>query len=270
MRKYFFYFLAAAFITALFLMIYYSVPPRPQSAERNVVWHLVRMDGSRADREYSDSSATAAAVQILKDCEPGLAKYKEVIGHSAAVYTNLRDQADLPLANLVVDAMRERGTKEFGVRMDVAVTNYGGIRIPMPEGPITVGDIQSMFPFDNKLVYVKISGAELQRLMEQLAKTQAFQAVSGVKVKVKDHVLKEFTVGGKAVNPKKTYNMTTVDFLLQGGDQLYIGAMASDIVMSDVTMRDVMMDYVKGCEARHKKITAYSDGRIILDNKDEN
>ena len=269
MRKYFFYFLAAAFITAMFLMIYYSVPPRPQSAERDIVWHKVKMDGSRSSREYSDSSATAAAVKILADCEPGLAKYKEVVGHSAAEYSNVRDQADLPLGNLLVDAMRERGSKEFGVRMDVAIANYGGIRIPMPEGPITVGDVQAMFPFDNKLVYVKISGAELKRLMEQLAKTQAFQPVSGVKVKVKDHVLKDFTVGGKAVNLKKTYNMVTVDFLLQGGDQLYIGAMASDIVMSDLLIRDVMMDYIKGCEARHKKVTAYSDGRIIMENKDE-
>lgn len=269
MRKYFFYFLAVVFITAMFLMIYYSVPPRPQSAERDIVWHRVPMDGSRSGREYSDSSATAAAVQILKDCEPGLARYKTVIGHSAAEYTNQRDQCDLPLANLLVDAMRERGTKEFGVRMDVAVANYGGIRIPMPEGPVTEGDIQSMFPFDNKLVYVKISGAELKRLMEQLAKTPAFQPVSGVKVKVKDHALAEFTVGGKSVNLKKTYNMVTIDFLLQGGDQLYIGAMASDVVMSDVLIRDVMMDYVKSCEARHKKITAYSDGRIIMENKDE-
>ncbi|MBO4434631.1 MAG: 5'-nucleotidase C-terminal domain-containing protein [Bacteroidales bacterium] len=270
MRKYFFYFLAAAFITAMFLMVYHSVPPRPQSAERDIVWHRVKMDGSRRNRPYADSSATAAAVQVLRECEPGLAKYKEVIGHSAAEYSNLRNQCDLPLGNLVVDAMRERGSKEFGVRMDVAVVNYGGIRIPMPEGPVTVGDIQSMFPFDNKLAYVKITGAELQRLMEQLAKTEAFQPVSGVKVMVKDHVLKEFTVGGKAVNPKKTYNLVTVDFLLQGGDQIYIGAMASDIVMSDVVMRDVMMDYVKAKEARHQKITAYSDGRIIMENKDEN
>lgn len=270
MRKYFLAFLAAAFIAAVFLMIYYSTPPRPQSSERNIFWHKVKMDGSRRNRPYADSSATAAAVQLLKDCEPGLAKYKEVIAHSAEEYANDRDKPDLPLGNLVADVIRERGTKEFGVRMDIALTNYGGIRIPMPEGPVTMGDIQSMFPFDNVIVYVKISGEELQRLLAQLAKTKAFQPISGMKVKVKDHEVKEATVGGKPINPAKTYNMCTVDFLLTGGDQLYIGAMASDIVMSEVTIREVMMDYVKSREAAHRKITAYSDGRIVMENKDEN
>ncbi|MBP5636168.1 MAG: 5'-nucleotidase C-terminal domain-containing protein [Bacteroidales bacterium] len=265
MRKYFFYFLVAALITALFLMIYYSVPPRPQSAERDITWHKVKMDGSRSKRVFADTSATAAAVQLLKDCEPGMAKYKEVIAHSAGQYDNPRNQCDLPLGNLMADIMRERGTREFGVKMDVAICNYGGIRIPMPQGPVTLGDIHAMFPFDNVIAYVKITGEELTRLMEQLAKTEAFQPVSGVRVKVKDHALKEFTVGGKPVNPKKIYNMTTVDFLLTGGDQLYIGAMATDVVMSEVTMRDMMLDYVKAREAKHQKITAFADGRVVME-----
>ena len=266
-----FYFLLAAFITGLFLMIYYSVPPRPQSAERDIAWHKVKMDGSRRVRQYTDSTTAAwKAVHLLDSLEAGMEKYKEVIGYSAGEYANLRDQADLPLGNLLADAMRERGSKEFGVRMDIALANYGGIRIPMAAGPITLGDMFAMFPFDNKLVYVTITGEELMRLMEQLAKTPAFQPMSGVKVRVKDHELKEVTVGGRPVNPSRLYNMVTVDFLLLGGDKLYIGAMATDIVSSEnLTIRDVMLDYVKSRQASYRNVTAYSDGRIIMENKDE-
>lgn len=269
MRKYFIYFLILLGIAGLFAMIWFSVPPRPQSGERNIAWHRVRMDGSRAKYAVADSSASFFVAELLDSCKEGVAKYSEAIGHSAAMYENLRTQPDLPLANLVADALRERGTKEFGVKMDVAVINYGGIRVPLPEGEITYGDIVSMFPFGNKIVYVKIKGDELTRLMEQLAKTVAFQAVSGVKVKVKDHKIKELTVGGKAVNPNKTYNLMTMDFLLQGGDGLYIGAMASDVQVSDVLIQDVMMDFIRSREASHRKITAYSDGRVVLDNRDE-
>ena len=269
MRKYFIYFLIVLGIAGLFAMIWYSVPPRPQSGERNIAWHRVLMDGSRSGNAVADSSASFFAAQLLDNCREGVAKYSEVIGHSAGFYDNPRTTPDLPLGNLVADALRERGTKEFGVKMDAAIINYGGIRVPLPEGDITYGDIVSMFPFGNKIAYVKIKGDELQRLMDQLAKTVAFQPVSGIKVKVKDHKVKELSVGGKAVNPNKTYNLMTVDFLLQGGDGLYIGAMASDVRMSDVLIQDVMMDFIRSREASHRKVTAYSDGRVVLDNRDE-
>lgn len=269
MRKYFIYFLIALGIGGLFAMIYYSVPPRPQSGERSIAWHRVKMDGSRSKVAIADSSASFFAAELLDSCREGVAKYSQVIGHSADMYDNPRNIPDLPLGNLVADALRERGSKEYGVKMDVAVINYGGIRVPLPKGNVTYGDIVSMFPFGNKIAYVKISGEELQRLMDQLAKTAAFQPVSGIKVKVKDHKVKELTVGGQAVKPKKVYNLMTIDFLLQGGDGLYIGANASDVQVSEVTIQDVMMDFVKSREAAHRKITAFADGRVVLDNRDE-
>jgi len=295
MRKYFLYVLVALGIAGVFLMIYYSVPPRPQSAESSITWHKVRMDGSRAGIKpvtatnaseaigtiaddgyhapsgvvYPADGIVAQAAQILLDCQPGLAESKEVIAHSSGMYMNDRDKPDLPLGNLVADVMRERGSREFGVKMDVAVTNYGGIRIPMPEGPVTRGDIQAMFPFDNKLAYVKISGEELLRLMNQLAKTAAFQPVSGVRVRVKDGAIQDITVGGKPINKRKIYNLVTVDFLLTGGDQLYIGAMATDLKESNLLIRDVMMDYVVSCGKAHKNIVAVSDGRVIMEKTED-
>lgn len=295
MRKYFLYALAAIGIAGVFLMIFYSVPPRPQSAESSIAWHKVRMDGSRAGIKpvtatnvseaigviaddgyhapsgvvYPADGIVARAAQILLDCQEGLADSKQVIAQSAGMYMNDRDKADLPLGNLVADILRERGTREFGVKMDVAVCNYGGIRIPMPEGPVTKGDIEAMFPFDNKIAYVKISGEELLRLMNQLAKTAAFQPVSGVRVRVKDGAIQDITVGGKPVNKRKIYNLVTVDFLLTGGDQLYIGAMATDLKESKVLVREVMMDYVVSCEKAHKKIVAVSDGRVIMEKTED-
>jgi hypothetical protein len=41
--------------------------------------------------------------------------------------------------------------------------------------------------------------------------------------------------------------------------------MATDVVMSEVTMRDMMLDYVKAREAKHQKITAFADGRVVME-----
>ena len=253
-------------------------------------WKRIAMDGSRTgvvpvNAENMDSAlgtfddeayvapngtrfldgATPEVAMLLMDAQPRMARLKQVVGHSARMMLNLRNEPDLPLGNLVADALRQKGSEYFGVPMDFAITNYGGIRIPMPEGAITLDDMESMFPFKNYMCYAKVRGNNLQRLLEQLSKTAAFQAVSGCRVKVKAHELVEAEIGGKPIDPKRVYNITTIDFLLSGGDQIAIGALAEDVILTPVLIRDVVLDYVKGKEAAGEVIDAQKDGRVVME-----
>ena len=194
---------------------------------------------------FSDDDAVARVASALMDAQPGMAYLKEVVGHSARAMENLRTNPDLPLGNLFADILRETGSEYFKVPMDFAITNFGGIRVPMPEGAVTLEDISSMFPFKNYMCYVKMKGNNLTRLLEQLAGTQAFQAVSGCEVRVKAHQLESALVGGKPIDPKKIYHVTTIDFLLDGGDSINIGALAEDVKLTRVLLKDVMLNYVR-------------------------
>ena len=240
-------------------------------------WKAVAMDGHRANAHpltldnvkeelgKYDGTELEPVAEILKDAQARLAPLKVVLGHCDAMYLNLRTDPDLPLGNLFADALRAYGTRYFKQPMDFAVTNFGGIRVPLPEGPVTMEDISSMFPFKNYLCYVRMKGSSLQKLLEQLAATKAFQAVSGVQVKVKNHKLESALVGGKPIDPDRIYNVTTIDFLLDGGDKLNIGALAESVQLSKVLLKEVMLDYVKGCESRGEVIHAESDGRVIME-----
>lgn len=214
---------------------------------------------------YTDDSPVALEAAALMDVQPQLAHLKTVIGHSAGMYMNLRNQPDLPLGNLVADVFRDYGSRYFKVPMDFAITNYGGIRTPMPAGAVTLEDISSMFPFKNYLCYAQLKGENLTKLLEQLAGTKAFQAVSGCEVRTKGGKLVSATVGGAPIDPARLYNVTTIDFLLDGGDKLNIGALAEKVVLSKVLLKDVMLDYVRSCEAAGKEIAAASDGRVIME-----
>lgn len=214
---------------------------------------------------YDDDASVAEVAQELIEVQPSLSQLKQVVGHSAGMYMNLRTQPDLPLGNLVADVFRAYGSRYFKVPMDFAVTNFGGIRIPMPEGAITLEDISSMFPFKNYLCYVQMKGSALTELLEQLSGTKAFQAVSGCEVKVKGGKLVSAVVGGKPIEPSRLYNVTTIDFLLDGGDKLNIGALADKVILSRVLLKDVMLDYVRSCEAAGKVIQAASDGRVVME-----
>ena len=215
-------------------------------------------------KHFADG-ATPEVAMILVDAQPRMARLKEVVGHSARMMVNLRTEPDLPLANLVADALLAKASEYFGKPMDFAVINYGGIRIPMPEGPVLMDDLEAMFPFKNYMCYAAVRGSNLSRLLEQLAKTKAFQAVSGCRVKVKAHELVEAEVGGQPIDPKKLYNVATIDFLLSGGDQIAIGALAEDVVLTPVLVRDVMVEYIRGLEAEGKVIDIQKDGRVIME-----
>ena len=271
-------------LTALCLLAAVSCSQGPR-----VEWKRVPMDGSRTgvvpvtaenvdtalgtfeddyiapNGRHFTEGATPEVAALLMDVQPRMAHLKEVVGHSARLLVNIRTECDLPLGNIVADALREKGSAYFGVPMDFAISNYGGIRNPLPEGAILMDDVEAMFPFKNYMCYAKVRGSNLQRLLEQLAKTQAFQAVSGCKVKVKAHELAEAEVGGEPIDPKRLYNVTTIDFLLSGGDGIAIGALAEDVVLTDVLVKDVMLEYFQKMEAAGKVVDGQKDGRVIME-----
>ena len=271
-------------LAALALLLAVSCSQGPK-----MEWKRVAMDGSRTgvvavnaenvdtalgsfeddyiapNGKHFPDGAVPEMAAMLMDVQPKMARLKEVVAHSARMMPNLRTEPDLPLANLVADALRAEASEYFGKPMDFAISNYGGIRVPMPEGAVILDDIEAMFPFKNYMCYAAVRGSNLQRLLEQLAKTPAFQAVSGCRVKVKAHELVEAEIGGEPIDPKKLYNVATIDFLLSGGDQIAIGALAEDVVLTSVLVRDVVLKYIKGLEAEGKIIDVQKDGRVIME-----
>ena len=277
---------ALILVGAVFAASQASAPKGP-----SFEWRVVRMDGHRMQAKpvtsdnvpealgvFKDSvyvapsgatfpldSPEAQSARIMEGVQGKLADLKVVIGYSDALLENLRTEPDLPLGNLFADALRAFGTKFFKVPMDFAITNFGGIRFPMPEGAITLDDITSMFPFRNYVVYARMKGSSLTRLFEQLSNTKAFQATSGATIRVKAHKLESALIGGQPIDPDKVYNVTTIDFLLDGGDQINIGSLAESVQLSRVLLKDVMLDYIRGCNARGEIIHGQSDGRVIME-----
>lgn len=211
-----------------------------------------------------DSPAAKVAGKLMK-AQERMAPLKEVIGHSARMMMNDRDNPDLPLGNLIADILKDYGSNYFGVPMDFAITNFGGIRVPMPEGAVTMEDISSMFPFKNYMCYCKMKGEMLTELFNQLSGTKAFQATSGAQIRIKKHELESALVGGEPIDPKRIYNITTIDFLLDGGDGLRMGALSEDVQLTHVLLKDVVLTYVKDMEAQGKIIDSRSDGRVIME-----
>jgi 2',3'-cyclic-nucleotide 2'-phosphodiesterase (5'-nucleotidase family) len=215
-------------------------------------------------KRYTEG-ATPEVAALLMDVQPQMAHLKEVVGHNARFMDNPRTECDLPIGNFVADALRSKAAAYFNQPVAFSLINYGGIRIPMQPGAVTLDDIESMFPFKNYMCLAKVRGSELQRLLEQLAKTPAFQAVSGCRVKVKNHELVEAEVDGAPIDPKRLYNVATIDFLLSGGDGIAVGALAEDVILTPVTVKDLMLEHIRGMEAAGEIIDYQKDGRVVME-----
>ncbi|MBP5482790.1 MAG: 5'-nucleotidase C-terminal domain-containing protein [Bacteroidales bacterium] len=277
---------AILIVAAVFAGVRKLQPPKPDFS-----WRIVCMDGHRSGMQnvtadnvaealgtftddgyvspagvvYPVDSPMAHVAAEVMEVQPKLAALKKVVGHCARMMMNDRDNPDLPLGNLVADVLRESGSAYFKVPMDFAVINFGGIRVPMPEGAVTLDDITSMFPFKNYMCYAKMKGADLAKLLDVLAGQAAFQAISGAKVLVKAHKVESATVGGEPIDPERIYNVTTIDFLLDGGDGIKIGALSQDVVLSHVLIKDVMLSYISALEAKGEVIDSAADGRVVME-----
>jgi 2',3'-cyclic-nucleotide 2'-phosphodiesterase (5'-nucleotidase family) len=69
---------------------------------------------------------------------------------------------DSPLGNLLTDAMRRRNR----IEAQFALTNTLGIRTNMEAGPVTTEAMYNIFPFENTLTTIYLSGEEVQELFD--------------------------------------------------------------------------------------------------------
>jgi 2',3'-cyclic-nucleotide 2'-phosphodiesterase (5'-nucleotidase family) len=218
------------------------------------------------DSRY-DIGNDMAAVEIIEKYEPQVAPLLEIIGYTDRVIESRRG-AESELSNFAADVIHERAQKEIGEPVELAMTNYGGIRTAMPKGDVRVYDIFSIFPFENDIVVCKVKGSKLRQFLDNYAKKGYVECLSGVELVIDNYQITKLNVGGKPLDPNKTYNFATINFLLDGGDGSSIGTYADSIIDTDVLIRDAVVDYIKDLTAQGKKIDPKMDGRVVIKNVD--
>ncbi|MEO7331700.1 MAG: bifunctional UDP-sugar hydrolase/5'-nucleotidase [Minicystis sp.] len=79
---------------------------------------------------------------------------------------NSTSGGDSPLGNLISAAMWLR----LGIQTDFSLTNSTGIRADLVPGPVTVEQMFNIFPFDNSITKMQLSGQEVQDLFDFVAR----------------------------------------------------------------------------------------------------
>lgn len=166
----------------------------------------------RLDAEIPDDPAITALMQ------PYASRLRVSMDMVIAVvpYDITKAKPEGLLGNLTADMVRNEAIARSGHDVDAAVLNNGGLRVPLNQGPVTVGRVYELMPFDNSLVILGLSGTQLIRLADELA---AFggEPVSGIRFRIEDGKATDLLVGVEAVDPERIYRVATHNFLADGG-----------------------------------------------------
>jgi 5'-nucleotidase len=231
-----------------------------------------------------------AAAMVKKYKDQLSAKLDVKIGQVSGTFPRggspaVERSGETPMGNYIADLMRAK------YKTDFAIQNGGGIRDTFPAktyipantalvrtgtGPldVTLGDAFTVFPFGNQLATTVVTGENLWKALENgvggnYPGDGRFPQVSGFKYSfdaskpIGSRIVEVTKLDGTAIaKDSKEYTLTTLDFLIYGGDG-YANVFTPSKAKVQGALLDLFVDALKADMAA-KKVTQVpaADGRI--------
>ncbi len=149
-----------------------------------------------------------------------------------------------PLGQFIVDAWMTALVDQI----DAAMLNHGAIRQPLGQGPVTLGDITSVMPFENNVFLVELTGAQLSSQL-----TIDHPVVAGFtwtfrQGKAGREVVTVVDDRGEPIDPERRYRVAILDFMYGGGDGFTFSTLDPDPVDSGLSWRDPVIRSLRRAE----------------------
>jgi 5'-nucleotidase len=182
------------------------------------------------DGEVPEDSETVARIAEL--AIPLDEIRNKVVAETVEEIDGSRDlcrSAECPMGTLIADAMLDR-VKDQGIQ--IAIQNGGGVRSSIDAGPVTMGEVLTVLPFQNTLSTFEAKGSTIIAALENgLSQAEEgagrFPQVAGIKFtwdinqpagQRVSEVLVEGADGFAPIDETASYGVVTNNYLRNGGD----------------------------------------------------
>ena len=165
----------------------------------------------------------------------------------AAIVDRWRDKTDQALSQVIGYAKTEIARQSNAMynmvtdawlkaypTADVALCNRGSFRQSIPAGEITLKTIVGVLPFDNVLIDVELTGAQLIENIQCCNPAVGGMTTRG-SFKLAD---------GTPIDPARTYHVLTNDFMYAGGDQFKLKDYDPDAYNTAIDWRQPVIDWL--------------------------
>jgi 5'-nucleotidase len=257
------------------------------------IQHVLRSASATINTSVASTVSTAdveTAAMVKKYKDQLSAKLDVKIGQVSGVFPRggspaVERSGETPMGNYMADLLRAK------YKTDFAIQNGGGIRDTFPAktyipantalvrtgtGPldVTLGDAFTVFPFGNQVATTVVTGANLWKALENSVGGNypgdgRFAQVSGLKYSfdaskpIGSRIVSVTKLDGTDIaKDSKEYTLTTLDFLIYGGDG-YLNVFSPAQAKVKGALLDVFVDALKADMAAGKvtQVPA-TDGRI--------
>lgn len=121
----------------------------------------------------------------------------------------------------------------------VAITNLGGLRAPLPAGEIRLSHLVNLMPFDNSIIALQLSGADLQSAIEQGGRP----VVAGMQRDGNQWIMQHTS---EPLEATATYRVLVNSFMYSGGDNFGLLAQADpEGYDTGVSYRQPFVDWLR-------------------------
>lgn len=213
----------------------------------------------RIDDKMSDQS-----VQLDSIIAPYKSKLDTIMNEQIAfTKTNLlKEKPSGTLGNWFADTFNDASVELLdGASVDIAFQNYGGLRIPvLAKGPITVGDIYELMPFENEVVTMQLDSSLLQQLLDKIADYGGWP-ISGATFTIDDSVAVNVIIDGHPFSNDRMYTIVLPDYIANGGGGCFF-LEALPRQKTGVLIRDLIISYLRKAPISIKNVSPNNEVRI--------
>jgi 2',3'-cyclic-nucleotide 2'-phosphodiesterase (5'-nucleotidase family) len=209
------------------------------------------------------------------------------VGTEEKIVRNDPSGGDSQLGNLVARAMQQRQ----GVDADFAMTNSLGIRADFEQGPLDLEQMYNVFPFENTITIMFLSGSEVQETLDFVARKSSergcrtqlqvagitFTMVCGANARAEDIYIGEScrlpdgtidpAAGCVPLVPEGLYRVAVNDYISRGGSGFTVLKRNTSKQDTGISLRDALISYIRNLPPCSPDVMDESDpdARPIVD-----
>lgn len=235
---------------------------------------LIKAEGAPIILDNSVPQDAAIAARVQEMAAPIEELKQKLVAETKAPIDGGREtcrQRECEMGVVVADAMLER-VKGQGIT--IAIANGGGLRASIDAGPVTMGEVLSVLPFQNTLSTFRLKGVDIVAALENGAsqyedKAGRFAQVAGLRLtvdpaaevgkRISDVEVKDGD-GWAPIEPDKVYGVVSNNYMRSGGDGYKVFATnATEAYDFGPDLADVLAEYLA---RQGSEFAPVLDGRI--------
>ncbi len=206
-----------------------------------------------------DDQATRAFIVPYKEA---LEKEMNTVIGESKKELNTKGTSESNLGNLVADLQQKFVERKLSTKVDISVINNGGLRNVIPSGPITVGNIYELSPFENFIYLLEMHVEDIIRLANYTIEKKNL-GIAGMYLEAENNELVQVRINGKPLDQNRTYVLAINDYLANGGDYMDFLIEVKRLEKTNFLLREMLLEEIAQLTEKGQKVDASIEGRQI-------